>query len=1556
MDSKSGNGETYVIDLACCDIPKHVMKAARKRSSNYQPEGSAGRFNVVYLLTYFLATLDDANAHIVPAIMQLNHSTINAPFCAALGMTKYGIPTKRYYCPQMIGKPLPTYQGPEATSTMVYDWKQITKPIPKMGDIVIFAGELLAQMVCTQMPMTALGSLAVIDNPISLLESLDQLAASCIPLVSLRSVGVLRTEFATLDYDPEDTLLEFVRKLRSIVCRLRCECLALPPPQQSPGPSYRRVLEKVVTSLEGWASPKLLLLQVLAKRFDAVLTDNVVITKTHVESALSDLQVHHHRERSIAQVITMRRMAHELQDCDPSWDPPTSVAHFGDDYLHGGATPKHRITPATAAMVHSVTRTAVHAPDTVHCTTQRPMVWIPLIVGTCTGGCCGRTPYESHHAHHDPMFRQCSVCGSATHVSQQCTQPKMTPQLKDNGCSPIIRGNDKFQFTHCPTRGQPTFVKVVSTAKGIKSSRLAKGAKVAQNVREQRQQLDFDWRSGSRQHDRSSALTAGTWPRLGLAAGTHTSPPGPPDVHQALLPPRNMDNAVKHAIRLPMQHGPGAQRSITECYGVLGGSATGRVTGREGAHVAAILDTVHHEVVVEVHDGPHPNDERTDDSNAPLALNPGSPLGTAFLWATRRAELAVNHHPKWATILFAMSIVWASLAQMPHTYGEVLSVTYQLPVASVCGGIAFVIIVTLFACMYARMDLEGNHVDSLPPVLATHLETVMTVGALAKRHVASVPHTRHLPAHGGWCNEYLAKWPPDPPMYDIGHCACFFLGSFCTVVFLSVKDTLMGAMDVWRQPRYGGCHPTSGVISSAGFPLAGAAFVGGMALTAATVLPPLYAWFLFWTLYIVAAQWCWESMSIIGKACTVVLVTLLLPWQFTSVISGHRAPGYFIIAWLGFMVIFTVTCAIVAFDPVPKDMGVPWVIERNEPGPIVTSKASLVGRGFAADVRQKTESKRARQRVSSATDTAFISSDGYAVTGSDGQVHRSMVEYLFSQFPGQRVHSAYLSGPCMGLPARGTRPSRQGVVPATDSIVMMDVRYVNTDDDHAVNPGPVRRSLTRVPEHTVAYTHHRKNGRATLLTVLTFVCFVVAVFSDTVANHGCSLQSSSCADGLRHGHRADGLCLHDDVLAGWGRYWPLMLPSNALASLTPATNCTVQWAMDGTQSPHGVVGHADVQTFGLTGAMELLSFGELFPFLHLACLATIGHLSASLWPGVESAFLNVPVCSMVTVVLSLIVLILKIVEIVSVSLQHPWVCSLHDVVRRWTTVMADGVDGHSAELTMLTAGSPSARPHDSVVMCQFMDLYIHHLLMVGFLAYVRGHKRTITIVMSELPCCLILEFLGEALPPNDVDYLSVPARTTRAEIITIGAGVLGRVNVRQYFGERQKYLSAKALLAPHLCGNKTLLTAIRVYAGAPRWQLFSLSRMTRWIATFRDINTYVALELNPRLGGIHCPADWFAARRRLCECIHRPRQERARSIRLHMELLVHASGCINTACPSANCYRMKTMLRHGARCALRAAGGCQVCRRTWAFLQIHARQCTQTACLVPRCKDLKAHH
>ena len=99
------------------------------------------------------------------------------------------------------------------------------------------------------------------------------------------------------------------------------------------------------------------------------------------------------------------------------------------------------------------------------------------------------------------------------------------------------------------------------------------------------------------------------------------------------------------------------------------------------------------------------------------------------------------------------------------------------------------------------------------------------------------------------------------------------------------------------------------------------------------------------------------------------------------------------------------------------------------------------------------------------------------------------------------------------------------------------------------------------------------------------------------------------------------------------------------------------------------------------------------------------------------------------------------------------------------------------------------------------------------------------------------------------------------------------------------------------------------------------------------------------------------------------RRERARQIQLHMELLVHASGCDNQACPSANshCGNMKALLKHGATCPMRATGGCHICVRCWALLQIHARQCRQTegapagrcyryrACPVPRCRDLKEH-
>lgn len=79
-------------------------------------------------------------------------------------------------------------------------------------------------------------------------------------------------------------------------------------------------------------------------------------------------------------------------------------------------------------------------------------------------------------------------------------------------------------------------------------------------------------------------------------------------------------------------------------------------------------------------------------------------------------------------------------------------------------------------------------------------------------------------------------------------------------------------------------------------------------------------------------------------------------------------------------------------------------------------------------------------------------------------------------------------------------------------------------------------------------------------------------------------------------------------------------------------------------------------------------------------------------------------------------------------------------------------------------------------------------------------------------------------------------------------------------------------------------------------------------------------------------------------------------IKHHMPQLMHASGCHNPNCSSANCAKIKALLIHGAKCKTRATGGCLTCCKIWAILQIHARQCRvplHKNCPVPRCKDLR---
>ncbi|EED87256.1 hypothetical protein THAPSDRAFT_263785, partial [Thalassiosira pseudonana CCMP1335] len=83
------------------------------------------------------------------------------------------------------------------------------------------------------------------------------------------------------------------------------------------------------------------------------------------------------------------------------------------------------------------------------------------------------------------------------------------------------------------------------------------------------------------------------------------------------------------------------------------------------------------------------------------------------------------------------------------------------------------------------------------------------------------------------------------------------------------------------------------------------------------------------------------------------------------------------------------------------------------------------------------------------------------------------------------------------------------------------------------------------------------------------------------------------------------------------------------------------------------------------------------------------------------------------------------------------------------------------------------------------------------------------------------------------------------------------------------------------------------------------------------------------------------------------RKERQRSIQLHMTLLLHAATCKSQKCASANCAKMKGLLKHGSSCKVKANGGCHVCKRIWALLQIHARQCKEDNCPVPNCMAIR---
>jgi len=86
------------------------------------------------------------------------------------------------------------------------------------------------------------------------------------------------------------------------------------------------------------------------------------------------------------------------------------------------------------------------------------------------------------------------------------------------------------------------------------------------------------------------------------------------------------------------------------------------------------------------------------------------------------------------------------------------------------------------------------------------------------------------------------------------------------------------------------------------------------------------------------------------------------------------------------------------------------------------------------------------------------------------------------------------------------------------------------------------------------------------------------------------------------------------------------------------------------------------------------------------------------------------------------------------------------------------------------------------------------------------------------------------------------------------------------------------------------------------------------------------------------------------------REQRRRTIKLHMQLLLHTSTCVSPECPSSNCHKMKDAQAHFQTCLIKAQGGCSQCRRMMALLTFHARMCKKQNCEVHKCQQLKEHY
>ena len=92
--------------------------------------------------------------------------------------------------------------------------------------------------------------------------------------------------------------------------------------------------------------------------------------------------------------------------------------------------------------------------------------------------------------------------------------------------------------------------------------------------------------------------------------------------------------------------------------------------------------------------------------------------------------------------------------------------------------------------------------------------------------------------------------------------------------------------------------------------------------------------------------------------------------------------------------------------------------------------------------------------------------------------------------------------------------------------------------------------------------------------------------------------------------------------------------------------------------------------------------------------------------------------------------------------------------------------------------------------------------------------------------------------------------------------------------------------------------------------------------------------------------------------IQQQQQQRALQVRLaqlNLNLLMHSTTCLDAACRSPDCAKMKELIQHASRCPANGQGACDRCHRFFNLVRYHAKSCTNPGCKVIQCNRFKAY-